>query len=1525
MVWSLVLSWIWCGVVSADVQGGDQLVFRPLVHQPRIYSGAPAGVHVTTVHAYDPDRPRRRVEYNLPNVLDHAHFVVDGVSGNLSTALVVEKQVGEIYQVMVAAVGSGTSELEHLQIAVTPFNQFAPRFQSRNYTLELHREAPLGTAVLRTRASDPDPEPVNAEVYYKLDQNESSRFFEVDPFRGELSLREPLNESDSLGTFGVYAEDGGSPKRWDYVPVYVVMKTISAPQNISVSNITHDSAVVCWEPPSSLNASGYVVRCFSTDENFLVNVTDEFPVCARVGNLTDETEYSVEVYGWNGHEDTGQKSDVVGFNTTENWCKNRIHCQAAGHCTPLPTHPYYTCDCPTGFYGDTCHLFDPCSLRPCSNEGRCVNVTHNEYVCVCTEDFHGPDCASYDPCRRKVGPCLNNGTCRMTTEGTFVCLCGEGFVGRTCEVKDPCLDGPCENGGTCEGNGGLVCSCPVGFSGATCGVNLDECASSPCLHGSTCVDGFGTFSCICPAGFSGDMCGIIAKCAAHETETDEGLFYWNATNHSEKVLLPCPFGSIESNSGSFARRTCTLQNGTAIWGAVNASECKGKEFVVADELADELHDLTKDPRNLSVETLETAAQGLQTIASYATKDKKIAEGMAKVISNLMEVNHTIVTQNDTFTDFSESVLQIVDNFVSNVEIKPGESLQLESENVRMEAMDWQPEQDKGTDGDEDLQFTVPNQMQFPEEDFEEKVVVPKTETSFTKSENGTYITVTTTTRPQEMPPKVPMVQVFLPKEALQEAHRQLEGSSVRVKFVVYYSDKLFQPKVEQDVKAPQPEKTSNDVDTTSSEDDKQPKTAEKKEPAFKAPVLQISVGNVSLTNMFKPLVYVIPLTTERDVLCVYWNAKDRQWSSDGLTTNHTKNYVICQSNHMTAFSVLLDLTPKDKIDEAHEPILSLISYVGNALSILGLTFTIITYLLFKSLNRDQTGKILSNLCLSLLLLNSVFLLGLLDPPLGSHLCAGLGLALHYLVLTSLCWMGVEALNMHRLLVRVFGTSSGSRFMLKRCLAAWGGPLLIVVLTASINPKSYYEDLLYCMLSPRDPWIYYGAFLAPSCLLLLGNVAVFVMVSRVVFAPRLKSASSPRQRPPVSAAQLRGAFTVMVLLGVTWVFGTFALGDLKLVLQYAFCFFNSLQGFLIFLVRCLLYPEARGAWAHLLRTGRRRRQKAPPPSVSFSNSHGGGGARSHTSTHVTATRNNSREEGEAAVALDGSLFGRKSKNSNRESAKNNVWIPASQNIAIISSNEVIYQNEKKVINLTNDTFPKMRTKRSTVKRLHVPDYFQPNPIQTEDILTITSPRTVMIPNPYNREAADFDREPSKFVPATITKRNLHLPYSFENQDGCNKDRRSVSLDFDSNLEDQQWNSGSNVLTPATIEHLRTFLANIKLRSNEDAILDFSSKPRKTITSTRKARINRRMAFKRKKSLVAEQEDDDGTDDENSTSTDVDDRPSELHKPRRGSRRSKSSRNGGDNRHPKDSCYHCRFGDGCSDSSLPYTPPTSLRRT
>ncbi len=62
--------------------------------------------------------------------------------------------------------------------------------------------------------------------------------------------------------------------------------------------------------------------------------------------------------------------------------------------------------------------------------------------------------------------------------------------GERCKINiDECESSPCLMGGTClDGVNGYECRCIPGLSGANCEVNEDECASSPCLHGSQCID-----------------------------------------------------------------------------------------------------------------------------------------------------------------------------------------------------------------------------------------------------------------------------------------------------------------------------------------------------------------------------------------------------------------------------------------------------------------------------------------------------------------------------------------------------------------------------------------------------------------------------------------------------------------------------------------------------------------------------------------------------------------------------------------------------------------------------------------------------------------------------------------------------------------------------------------------------------------------------------------------------------------------------------------------------------------------------
>lgn len=94
-------------------------------------------------------------------------------------------------------------------------------------------------------------------------------------------------------------------------------------------------------------------------------------------------------------------------------------------------------------------------------------------------------------------------------------------------------------------------------------------------------------------------------------------------------------------------------------------------------------------------------------------------------------------------------------------------------------------------------------------------------------------------------------------------------------------------------------------------------------------------------------------------------------------------------------------------------------------------------LLCRKLLRDIPAKILVQLCASLLFLNLVFLLdGWLALHPVSGLCISTAFFLHYFLLTSFTWAGLEALHMYLSVVQVF-TPYLSRYMLKFSLMGWG--------------------------------------------------------------------------------------------------------------------------------------------------------------------------------------------------------------------------------------------------------------------------------------------------------------------------------------------------------------------------------------------------------------------------------------------------------------------------------------------------------
>ena len=90
--------------------------------------------------------------------------------------------------------------------------------------------------------------------------------------------------------------------------------------------------------------------------------------------------------------------------------------------------------------------------------------------------------------------------------------------GSTCaEDIDDCISSPCQNGGTCiDEVFRHNCSCVAGYGGINCNTEINECDSEPCQNGATCIDNFNGFACTCLVGYSGLFCQInINDCASN--------------------------------------------------------------------------------------------------------------------------------------------------------------------------------------------------------------------------------------------------------------------------------------------------------------------------------------------------------------------------------------------------------------------------------------------------------------------------------------------------------------------------------------------------------------------------------------------------------------------------------------------------------------------------------------------------------------------------------------------------------------------------------------------------------------------------------------------------------------------------------------------------------------------------------------------------------------------------------------------------------------------------------------------------
>ncbi|XP_065669393.1 uncharacterized protein LOC100198758 isoform X3 [Hydra vulgaris] len=327
-------------------------------------------------------------------------------------------------------------------------------------------------------------------------------------------------------------------------------------------------------------------------------------------------------------------------------------------------------------------------------------------------------------------------------------------------------------------------------------------------------------------------------------------------------------------------------------------------------------------------------------------------------------------------------------------------------------------------------------------------------------------------------------------------------------------------------------------------------------------VISISTSTLVRTPFKTPLFYKLQIEGKKwtDFLCVYWNKSD--WSSNGCELSQiNRTLVSCQCNHMTSFSILLQIKSHE-VSKTNQFILSMITYIGCGASIIGCLSLILIYLMCGRLAIIDRNIVHINLAIAITLSNSLFLTA--DSVFKyKSICLAVSLALLYSFLATFFWMLVEGIHVYLMVVIVF---KSARRLTVYMIIGWVLPALIVALAGvKFHKQLVRQD--FCWLSTENHMIWF--FAAPSLLIMIINCVILTSTLKASLKMTVEPGEFKRLRK-----MARLTLLLMPIFGLTWVFGLLAINQQTIIFQYIFTAINSFQGLFIFICYCLLNNEVK---------------------------------------------------------------------------------------------------------------------------------------------------------------------------------------------------------------------------------------------------------------------------------------------------------------------------------------------------------------
>ncbi|XP_059403540.1 adhesion G protein-coupled receptor B1-like [Carassius carassius] len=305
--------------------------------------------------------------------------------------------------------------------------------------------------------------------------------------------------------------------------------------------------------------------------------------------------------------------------------------------------------------------------------------------------------------------------------------------------------------------------------------------------------------------------------------------------------------------------------------------------------------------------------------------------------------------------------------------------------------------------------------------------------------------------------------------------------------------------------------------------------------------------------------------------CIAWDESESasllgSWSARGCRSVSRDSSTTCVCDGLSTFALIARPNPDLNMDKSLLPSVTMI--VGCGVSSLTLLLLIIIYVSVWKYIRSERSVILINFCLSIICSNALILISQTQAR-NKVMCALVAALLHFFFLSSFCWVLTEAWQSY---MAVTGRLR-NRIIRKRFLClGWGLPALVVAISFGFTKAKGYGTVNYCWLSLEGGLLY--SFVGPAAAVVLVNMVIGILVFNKLVS---KDGITDVKLKERAGASLWSSCVVLPLLALTWMSAVLAITDRRSALfQILFAVFDSLEGFIIVMVHCILRREVQEA-------------------------------------------------------------------------------------------------------------------------------------------------------------------------------------------------------------------------------------------------------------------------------------------------------------------------------------------------------------